>query len=109
MSKKVKALAAFKVASIHSIELGGETVHYRGFTCAQRESFVRAIKEKTVQDEFSDAELVRLGVCDENGAPLFDTVDELANEPAEVLGKLAKEVLRVSGFGKAFEEELEKN
>lgn len=88
----------------------GETVYVRGMTAGERDWFDRAARAEGGAGSLR-AGLVCRCVVDENGERLFEPSDEaaIAELPAQVVEKLALEILRLSGLLQEEKEQLEKN
>lgn len=99
MATKAEILAAFRKASVRTIQVEGLDVTIRGLTGADRMAFNVAIEEARKAGTVVPDYLVAFyGWCDSEGVRLFDKAEELADIDGNILQVIALEVLKASGL-----------
>lgn len=99
MATKAEILAAFRKASVKTIQVEGLDVTIRGLTGGDRVAFNLAIEEaKKAGQVVPDYLVAFYGWCDSEGVRLFERPEELADIDGNVLQVIALEVLRASGL-----------
>lgn len=106
---KAQISSAFAKASVRQIEVHGLTVYVRGLTGAERVQLQQmAGAAQQGGEPLADYKIVALGLCDSEGARLFDNPQDVSNLDGMILDKLAKEILEASGLSQTAVAEAEK-
>ena len=85
-------IAAVRKASLVEAEIAGLKEHLRGLIGAERRILVERAK---AHDPMTSPEIVTIGVCQPDGAPLL-TIEEAEQFDGAELDRIAREVLRIS-------------
>lgn len=98
-STKAEIAAAFRKAAVRTVSVAGVSLTIRGLTGADRVHFNQAIEESKKSGEpVPDFLVAYWGMCDGEGARLFDKPEDLADFDGGVLQTVALEVLKASGL-----------
>lgn len=98
-STKAEISAAFRKAAVRTVSVAGVSLTIRGLTGADRVHFNQAIEEsKKTGAPVPDFLVAYWGLCDSEGARLFDKPEDLADFDGGVLQTVALEVLKASGL-----------
>lgn len=107
-ARSVLSADDFQYADVDCPEWGG-SVRVRGLTAGERSSVARKIKENNQQD--LEVSVVIYGTVDENGDRLFtkNDRDQLKQKSNNVINRIAKRILELSGGDEDGAAEAQKN
>lgn len=103
---RASVLDRLRVASVRQIEVAGLSLHVRGLTGAERMQLQEAAADKRA---FADFQIAAMGLCDESGARLFESADDLAQLDGVALAEIARAVVEASGLATGAAETAKKN
>jgi hypothetical protein len=107
-ARSVLSAEDFQYADVDCPEWGGP-VRVRGLTAGERSYIARKIKENNQQD--LEVSVVIYGTVDENGDRLFSKTDrdQLKQKSNNVINRIAKRILELSGGDEDSAAETQKN
>ena len=97
-------------ATVRPITVAGVELFVRGLSGAERVQLQKwAAEAQGGGEPVADHRIAQLGLCDAEGARLFDSVEDVAALDGEALSQIAKAILEASGLTEKASEAAAKN